>query len=245
MKQNIGIVVLVAFCAGCASDSGIHHVILGAENYKCDPVTNDLIPNFRIDEKRPEIEDQGRATILGKWRVVINRDFMVISTCAGNYGSAFSMWEIDVYEFNDDGTYSMWRVAEDKETVLKNSGCEGLWTYSGNILRLQCKRVFSPGLFSFSSPRCYESKDSGEWCEFRAKWHSKSAFTLENADLCKTKMGSEKRTDQIEEVEKSNGRSMHYDENGCLHERSVRSDGRFDMLSRMVTNPKLFKRMDE
>ena len=251
MKCAIGIVMFAALCAGCASDRGVYSVKLNVDDYKCDPVTKDLIPKFRIDAKKQEIADQGRSTLVGKWRVVINTDFA--STGLGGGGRVWGQWEINVYEFNDDGTYSMRRVAEDKKTMLENSGEDGLWSYGDGVLRLQPKCMLCPGAFPFSGAKRYECDGltQGDECralnEFRVKWHSNSAFTLEYADLAKVKACYEIRDSRVSKamgVKSYSTSGIHYDKNGCLHEQSYCNDGQLNMLTCSVTNSKLFKRLE-
>ena len=255
MKKIVRAVAFAAYATmfvGCVSDNGIHFVKLNADDYKCDPVTKDPIPSFRVEAKKPEIADQGRASILGKWRVFVNKDSSGSGITGGVYASG--QWEIDVYEFKDDGTYTMRRVAEDRKTTLDNSGEDGFWTYEKGILRLQPKCVVMAGLFSFSEPKRVEvgmaSKmgEASAMHEFRIKWHDQSAFTQEYADIDKVKASyanNDRRVREAMGVKEYSTSNIHYDSNGCLHQQVYWSDGRVKSLTLSVTNPRLFRRVNE
>lgn len=251
MKIN-GILVFAVLLAGCVSDNGIHFVKLNVDDYKYDRATKDPIPSFRVEDKKPEIDDQGRASLLGRWRVVVNTD--ISGSGMGGALYANGQWEIDVYEFNDDGTYTMRRVAEDKKTTLENSGEDGLWSYENGILTLRPKYAVMPGLFPFSeAKRVYvegtgTSGSGNALHEFRIKWHSSFEFTQEYADLDKVRAvyeSNDKRIRDVMGVKDYSTSNVHYDAKGCLYQQTYWGDGRVKSLTCSVTNPKLFKRIDE
>lgn len=251
MKKIAGVVALAAVLTGCVSENGIHFVELNVADYKYDPVTHDPIPSFRVVERKPEIADQGRASLLGKWRVVVNCDLSGKSI-GGCY--ARGEWEIDVYEFKDDGTYEMRRVAEDLKTTLGNSGEDGRWSYANGILKLRPSCAVMPGLFPFSEPKRVDveggaTSDGNEApYEFRVKWHTRSVFTQEYADLEKVKavyeIADRKMRESLGLLEYSTS-NIHYDAKGCLHQQSYWNDGRVKSYTFSVTNPKVFRRINE
>lgn len=177
MRRIIAIAELLAFCVGCSSEFGVYYEDVGVVSYNA--TTLDVRPCFRIDKQKPTAGDQGRAALIGRWRVRINRDCImsekpvrtmnedhqstanaqVDMSCdtnigahninSGNIGKS-SQWEVDEYEFRGDGSYSMRRVANEGKTVLTGSGEDGHWKYDNGTLRLKVECFFLPGTFPFN-----------------------------------------------------------------------------------------------
>lgn len=229
MKQIIAVFTLGLLCAGCAIDTGVHRVALDLGRVKFDKEADELTPSFRVAAKKPEIADQGRGALLGKWRVVINTDEVTQYSANGE-------WEIRMYEFNEDRTYSMRRLAKDKKTILKSAyGEDGQWTYADGALRLH-PEGYSEWWVKLWRPQY----------EFRVKWHSSSSFTLEyaNVDAIKTAWDNYFK-EHYPKTTYSQG--IHYDERGCLqqHRFTYNPDSIAKIWDvRSVTSPWLFVKID-
>ena len=246
MKFTSGIVALTTFCAGCLSDVGIHQEQAGAVRYKKDSL--DVIPLFNIDASKPVIADQGRAALLGRWRVRINEDRVMFYEYTANrltdakkqleYSCSF--WEYDEYCIRDDGTYSMRRLTKDGKRVLNDSGEDGRWSYEDSVLRLNAEYVLSPGVCAFfSSPERRRVADDEITC--RVKWHSKQDFSLDYVDPLQTTITKIKRpntwwaNDAVVDVK------ARYNDNGCLLYQVISKDWRCSVAA----NPMRFKRVDK
>lgn len=238
MKMNIVIVGLLVLCAGCLSDGGIYSEKVAAHDYN--PASMEIVPRFNIEDVKHDIADLGREGVLGKWRLRLNRDQMLYAP--GNkfylYGAS-CQWENDIYEFKDDGSYSMRRLSKDGKTVLFGSGEDGQWTYANGILRIRADRRYVPGMFSFSEVKRTELKAS-QWLEFKLRWHSDRMFTVEYNDLDAAKMYLD-LTAYFDGVPSSLTK-IRYDDKGCLHGHGVAGWG---CLKSEVMNPMRFKRVDK
>ena len=226
MKQNIGMFALVALCAGCASETGSYTADVDTVNYNAE--TFEVTPRFKVEVPLPIIADQGNRAILGKWRVRINTDSVgVYLVQSQRRAFCSSRWEIDEYEFKDDGTYSMRRLSKDGTTVLSGSGQDGRWTYADGILRLRTVCNLVPGPYTFCAPRRFELGERGNWRDYRVKWHPDRTFTVEHADLDKMKnecAANKKTVNTALGIENSEEPYcvMYYDSNGCFHCRTGR-----------------------
>lgn len=246
MKTVAGVVGLLVFCAGCVSDFGVYQEDAGAVRYKMDSF--DVIPLFNIDASKPVIADQGRAALLGRWRVRINEDRVIFYENTANRLTgakkqleySFSFWEYDEYDIREDGTYSMRRLTKDGGSVLKDSGEDGRWTYEDGVLRLNAEYILLPGMYAFlSSPERWRVGDDGITC--RVKWLSQQNFSLDYVDPLKATTTKIKRpsswwaNDEIVDVK------ARYDDKGCLLYQVVSKDGRCSVAA----NPMRFKRVDK
>lgn len=240
MKLFFGVVALLLLCSGCASDDGVYHEETGTIKYNTE--TLDVTPRFRIDKPMPTVADKGLDVLLGKWRVRVNKDYVIgadrNALVNGNGGKA-SQWEIDEYEFKGDASYSMRRIAKDGKTVLECYGEEGRWAYADGILRLREESAVLPDPFISCLPKRYDTTSVTQWIEYRVKWHSERSFTLEYVDPNKAKIGIAMEG-LLGEIRLS-GLNGHYDERGCYHCTGLSGIG----FVSVVCNPLCFKRVDK
>ena len=68
---------LLALCAGCVSETGVNYENTVDLHYNSD--TLDVTPLFRVEKAKPTIEDQGRESLIGCWRVRLNKDYIIFN----------------------------------------------------------------------------------------------------------------------------------------------------------------------
>ena len=253
MKLFFGVVGLVILCSGCASETGVYYENTGWVNYSSE--TLDVKPRFKVEKPKPALADLGKSALIGKWRVRINKDYIVYKNrddlMKTGKGGRSSQWELYEYEFKTDGTYSIRGVLKDGKTILKGVGEDGKWKYDNGVLHFKSECCLSPGMYSFSEPNRVQGVKN---FDCRVTWHSDKEFTLEYADPANPPMsdyvtcigmgwfGTE-RVPYFDRMTILLSSGSHYDSQGCFHYRGNSGLGVSQAVSVVVSSQR-FKRID-